>query len=58
MKQTLKQELDSIGEKGCIERLQYIANANLGARSEAAKRVIIKRNMREDFGRFPSSYYY
>lgn len=52
----LNQYLDSIGEKGSRKRLEAISQLNLGNRSEAAHRVLQKRDRRSelmDVYRFP-----
>lgn len=41
--ENLNELLNSIGEPGSRKRLEAIAALNLGERSEAAKRVLIKR---------------
>jgi len=41
--------LDSLGEKGCIERIEAISRLNLGERSEAAQRVCEKRSIRQEW---------
>jgi hypothetical protein len=40
--------INSIGSMGSPERLQAIANLDLGERSESAKRVLEKRCFRKD----------
>lgn len=40
--------INSTGVIGINERLQTIANLDLGKRSEAAKRVLERRNYRKD----------
>lgn len=40
--------LDSVGKMGSNERLQAIANLDLGKRSEAAKRALERRFLRKD----------
>ena len=40
---SIEKYLDSIGEKSSNQRLEVIATINLGARSEAARRVCEKR---------------
>ena len=40
--------IEASGEIGSIERLKCIASLNLGDRSEAAKRVIYKREQRKE----------
>jgi hypothetical protein len=40
--------INSTGVIGSNERLQTIANLDLGKRSEAAKRVLERRNYRKD----------
>jgi hypothetical protein len=40
--------INSTGVIGSNERLQTIANLDLGKRSEAAKRVLERRNQRKD----------
>ena len=44
--ENLNEYLNSIGEPGSRKRLEAIASMNLGERSEAAKRVLIKRDNR------------
>lgn len=44
----LEEFLDSLGEKGSMERLSVIATANLGERSNAANLVIQKRFRRKE----------
>jgi hypothetical protein len=44
----IEQYLDTIGEKGSSKRLEIIAILNLHARSEAARRVLNKRNRRKE----------
>jgi hypothetical protein len=41
-------KLNLIGEQGTLPRLEAIASMNLGERSEAANRVILKRTMRKE----------
>ena len=41
--------LDSLGEKGCIERMETISRLELGERSEAAQRVSEKRSIRKEW---------
>jgi len=41
----LNEILDSIGSIGSIERLKYIANLDLGIRSESAEKVVQKREL-------------
>lgn len=59
MKTDLEKYFNSIGEKGSIERLEAIACAGLGERSEAAQRVIQKRkrifNLTKQYGNFKTS---
>lgn len=43
---TLEATLNEIGQPGDTNRLREIAKLNLGERSEAAKRVLIKRERR------------
>lgn len=50
MKTDLEKYFNSVGEKGSIDRLQAIADANLGERSEAAQRAINKRIERQMSG--------
>lgn len=45
---TLEEFLDSLGEKGSMERLSVIATSNLGERSKAANLVIQKRFRRKE----------
>ena len=44
----LNEIIEASGEIGSIERLKCIASLNLGERSEAAKRVIYKREQRKE----------
>ena len=44
---SLNDYINSAGQIGSNERLQAIANLDLGKRSEAAKRVLERRNQRE-----------
>lgn len=44
----IKQILNDVGKPGSIERLEKIANLNLGERSEAARRVLYKRERRQE----------
>lgn len=44
---SLDNYLNTIGKIGSSERLQTIATLDLGQRSEAAKRVLEKRNYRK-----------
>lgn len=46
MKTELEKYLDSVGEVGSFDRLAAIANLDLGKRSDAARRVMDKRNRR------------
>lgn len=46
--ENLEKYLDTIGEKGSIQRLEVIASMDLGRRSEAAKRVYEKRHRRKE----------
>jgi hypothetical protein len=41
----LNEILDSVGTIGSMERLKYIANLDLGIRSESAKKVVQKREL-------------
>lgn len=50
MKTDLEKYFNSVGEKGSIDRLQAIADANLGERSEAAQRAVNKRIERQMSG--------
>lgn len=50
MKTDLEKYFNSVGEKGSIDRLQAIADVNLGERSEAAQRAINKRIERQMSG--------
>lgn len=43
---TLAEQLDEIGPMGSLVRLKAIAGMDLGERSEAAKRVVKKREAR------------
>lgn len=45
---SIENYINSTGEIGSSERLQTIANLDLGKRSEAAKRVLERRNYRKD----------
>lgn len=45
---SLDNYINTSGKLGSSERLQTIANLDLGKRSEAAKRVLEKRNYRKD----------
>ena len=45
---SIEKYLDSIGEKSSNQRLEVIATINLGARSEAARRVCEKRYRRKE----------
>ena len=45
--ESIEKYLDSIGEKGSIQRLEVIATMNFGERSEAARRVCEKRYRRK-----------
>ena len=47
-KMDVEKYLDSIGAKSSAERLAAIASLNLGERSEAAARVIRKRQRRRE----------
>jgi hypothetical protein len=47
-KMNVEKYLDSIGAKSSAERLAAIAGLNLGERSEAAARVIRKRQRRRE----------
>lgn len=47
MKSDIEQYLDSVGEIGSMERLKAISVLGLGERSEAAKRVIDRREIRK-----------
>ena len=47
-KQNLEKYLDSIGEKGTIQRLKAISSMDLGKRSDAARRVCEKRSRRKE----------
>ena len=44
----IEKYLDSVGPLGSIQRLQTIADLNLGKRSFAAQRTIEKRNRRKE----------
>jgi hypothetical protein len=44
----LDKYLDSIGEKGSIERLEAISQLDLGARSESARKSLENRNRRKE----------
>lgn len=46
--ENLEKYLDSIGEKGSIQRLEVIASMDLGKRSDAARRVCEKRYRRKE----------
>ena len=46
--ENLEKYLDTIGEKGSIQRLEVIASMDLGMRSEAARRVCEKRYRRKE----------
>lgn len=46
--ENLEKYLDSIGEKGSIQRLEVIASMDLGKRSNAARRVWEKRYRRKE----------
>lgn len=46
--ENIEKYLDSIGEKGSIQRLEVIASMDLGKRSDAAKRVCEKRYRRKE----------
>lgn len=45
---SLDNYINTTGKLGSSERLQTIANLDLGKRSEAAKRVLEKRSYRKD----------
>ena len=45
---SLDNYINTTGKLGSSERLQTIANLDLGERSEAAKRVLERRNYRKD----------
>ena len=44
--QGIRAYLDKIGEPGSSNRLKEIARLDLGDRSEAARRVLVKRSLR------------
>lgn len=46
--ENLEKYLDSIGEKGAIQRLEVIASMDLGKRSEAAQRASQNRTRRKE----------
>ena len=46
--ENIEKYLDSIGEKGSIQRLEVIASMDLGKRSDAARRVCEKRYRRKE----------
>jgi len=46
--ENLEKYLDSIGEKGSIQRLEVISSMDLGERSDAARRVCEKRYRRRE----------
>ncbi len=45
---SIENYINSTGEIGSSERLQTIANLDLGKRSESAKRVLERRNLRKE----------
>lgn len=52
----LERYLDTIGERGSMQRLEVIASMNLGQRSESAKLVMEKRNRRIELMQLGHSY--
>ena len=54
--ENLEKYLDSIGEKGSIQRLEVIATMGLGKRSDAARRVCEKRYRRKELMEMCLSY--
>ena len=56
MKTELEKYLDSFGEVGSFDRLAAISNLDLGERSDAARRVMDKRNRRMELIEMGMSY--
>ena len=54
--ENLEKYLDSIGEKGSIQRLEVIATMDLEKRSDAARRVCEKRYRRKELMEMGLSY--